>query len=794
MRISLTHKIAAIGVIGILGLAIVGGVYLSGSWTQAHSQNNADDANALAILTSKLRIQMLQARQAEKDFLLRRDDRYAKNHGEVAKAAAVNMDDISQRLIALNQIELARKLTAARADYDIYVKHFKTIVDAQHKLGLNENDGLQGALMKSVDEAENEVKKFSDPKLEAGMLAIRNHEKNYMLRHDLNYGDELKDAAIIFNGDLYSSNLPEEYRAAISKKLEEYQRDFLAYMEGSQAIVRDTKALSDSYAKFDPQIVAIEKAIEVFREEATAASNATAAATKLEIQIAILLTAVGVMLLGFFIGRSITKPLTAMTGGMIELANGNFAIVLPGLGRQDEIGDIAGAVETFKVMAAEKAQRAVEEQAEQANKSSAEREVARQNMAAEFEAAVGGIVKAAIAGDFSQRVDLEGKSGLVLHIGTALNTLCENVAKVLDDLIKMLNSLAKGDLTQRITAEYRGNFAILKDNANKTAERIGATIGEIKASAREVTNATAEISTSTTDLSQRTEEQAASLEETSASMEQISATVKKNAENAQAANQSAGSTQQVADRGGQVVAKAVEAMAKIEESSRKISDIIGVIDEIARQTNLLALNAAVEAARAGEAGRGFAVVASEVRSLAQRSSQAAKDIKDLITNSNGQVKDGVDLVNRAGTALTEIVDSIKTVADIVADIANASAEQASGIEQVNKALTQMDEVTQQNSALVEENAATAKTLEHQAKAMDERVAFFKLEDAATPAIPVAQTPSAVAMPSRGPAAPKQQPVAAPQRAVAGSRRGGPVGRMQAALATAVKDDQDWKEF
>jgi methyl-accepting chemotaxis protein len=418
-----------------------------------------------------------------------------------------------------------------------------------------------------------------------------------------------------------------------------------------------------------------------------------------------------------------------------------------------------------------------------------------QKVAQEFEATVGGIVQAAVAGDFSQRVDVQGKTGLVLNVGTAINSLCENVAKALDDLIKMLDALAEGDLTRRITADYQGNFAILKDNANKTAERIGATIGEIKRSANEVTNASAEISTSTTDLSQRTEEQAASLEQTSASMEEIAATVKKNAENAQQANGSAGNARDVANRGGQVVAKAVEAMGQIEGSSRKISDIIGVIDEIARQTNLLALNAAVEAARAGEAGRGFAVVASEVRSLAQRSSQAAKDIKDLITNSNSQVQDGVELVNKAGTALAEIVESINQVATIVADIANASNEQATGIEQVNKALTQMDEVTQQNSALVEENAATAKTLDEQARAMGQQVAFFRIAEdaghqgtrAAAGVRPMQPPPKAAPRPQSAPAA-KAPPR---QRAVA---NGGPVGRMQTALATAVNADQDWKEF
>ena len=290
-----------------------------------------------------------------------------------------------------------------------------------------------------------------------------------------------------------------------------------------------------------------------------------------------------------------------------------------------------------------------------------------------------------------------------------------------------LNKVAAGDLTLRLGDGFTDTYRQIKDDFNTTVGRLHDTIAAIALATREVAGTAAEISDSTTDLSQRTEEQAASLEQTSASMEEISATVKKNAENAQQANQVTAGTRDVADRGGAVVAQAVSAMARIEESSHKISDIIGVIDEIARQTNLLALNAAVEAARAGEAGRGFAVVASEVRSLAQRSSQAAKDIKGLITSSSGQVQEGVELVNRAGASLTEIVASIKRVAEIVSEIASASAEQATGLDQVATALTQMDEMTQQNSALVEENAAAAKALEQQSQAMEERVSFFQVD-------------------------------------------------------------------
>ena len=375
------------------------------------------------------------------------------------------------------------------------------------------------------------------------------------------------------------------------------------------------------------------------------------------------------------------------------------------------------------------------------------------------------------------------------------------IAKPIVALVPELKKLADGDFNIQVPGLGRKDeVGQIAGAVAEMAGKVSATIGEIMASGREVTNASAEISTSTTDLSQRTEEQAASLEQTSAAMEELSATVKKNSENAQMANTDANDTRAVADRGGKVVAEAVEAMAKIEDSSRKISDIIGVIDEIARQTNLLALNAAVEAARAGEAGRGFAVVASEVRSLAQRSSQAAKDIKDLITSSNGQVKDGVALVNKAGESLTEIVESIKKVAAVVSDIANASIEQATGIEEINKALTQMDEVTQQNSALVEENAATAKTLEHQAKALDEQVAFFQIavgddsqagRHAPERSHGAAATKKPVARPAPRKPAPVTRANAPAQRAAAG---GGPARQMQTALATAVKADSDWKEF
>lgn len=341
---------------------------------------------------------------------------------------------------------------------------------------------------------------------------------------------------------------------------------------------------------------------------------------------------------------------------------------------------------------------------------------------------VGSLVSAAAQGSFSQRLDLTGKEGFFRRLGQDLNALMDSVETGLQDLQAVLEGLAKGDMTVRITKDYSGIFADLKGYSNQTAESLADMLGQIRESADTIFTAASEIAQGNSDLSSRTEQQASSLEETASSMEELTSTVRNNADNARQANSLAMNASQVATTGGDVVQKVVHTMAAINDSARKIADIIGVIDGIAFQTNILALNAAVEAARAGEQGRGFAVVAAEVRNLAQRSASAAKEIKSLIEDSVNKVEDGNNLVAQAGSTMSEIVVSIQKVTDIMADIAAASAEQSTGIEEVNRAVSQMDEMTQQNAALVEEAAASAEALQGQSNLLSQSVAVFKLDD------------------------------------------------------------------
>ena len=298
---------------------------------------------------------------------------------------------------------------------------------------------------------------------------------------------------------------------------------------------------------------------------------------------------------------------------------------------------------------------------------------------------------------------------------------------------QVASAIRDGDLTRPVPQRGSDELGQLLHTMGDMQRQLASVVGQVRGNAESVATASAQIAQGNNDLSGRTEEQASALEQTAATMEELGTTVRQNADSAHQADQLARSATGVAQQGGQAVAEVVGMMKGIHEASRRISDIIGTIDGIAFQTNILALNAAVEAARAGEQGRGFAVVAGEVRTLAQRSAEAAREIKALITDSVERVEQGNHLAERAGTTMEEVVAAIRRVSDIVSGISSATGEQASGIGQVGEAVSQMDQVTQQNAALVEESAAAAESLRHQAQQLLQAMAAFRLAQGAAAA-------------------------------------------------------------
>ncbi|MGO6881397.1 methyl-accepting chemotaxis protein [Rhizobium ruizarguesonis] len=381
----------------------------------------------------------------------------------------------------------------------------------------------------------------------------------------------------------------------------------------------------------------------------------------------------------------IQRPLHELVTDVRSLSDGRYDTPIKGQTRQNEVGKVAKALEGFRFALADGSR--LEAEAElQRNAADAERGKS----------------------ETERRAGVELQRQVVAAVGASLS------------------HLSQGDLTQRITVDFPGEYAKLKTDFNDAVATLEQTIRTMNGSVVNIGAGTSEISSSANDLSKRTEQQAASLEETAAALNQLTSQVRSSADNARIAAESVSLACDDAGKSGEVVRRAIASMRGIEQSSVEVSRIIGVIDDIAFQTNLLALNAGVEAARAGEAGKGFAVVAQEVRELAQRSAKAAKEIKALINSSASQVAEGVDLVGRAGDALQKISEQVMGIETLIKQISSSAGEQAVGLNEINVAMNEMDQVTQQNAAMVEEATAASATLNDEAMTLSELVARFRV--------------------------------------------------------------------
>ena len=392
-------------------------------------------------------------------------------------------------------------------------------------------------------------------------------------------------------------------------------------------------------------------------------------------------------------------------------------------------------------------------------------------------------------------VGLMTLSVLGLALGTVL--LVRSVCRPMDTLQAIAKRVGDGDLDVEIDLQRNDEIGAVNHSLAAMRDALRGIVGQVRQAAESIQVASAEVASGNIDLSQRTEQAASNLQQTASSLQQLTGNVRQSADAASQANQLAASASTVARRGGAVVAQVVSTMDEINGSSKRIADIIGTIDGIAFQTNILALNAAVEAARAGEQGRGFAVVAAEVRSLAQRSAEAAREIKTLIGASVEKVETGARLVQDAGSTMGEIVASVQRVTDIIGEISAAAAEQSSGIATVNGAVSQLDQMTQQNAALVEQSAAAAESLNDQAQRLSASMQVFRLSAGAAPTVssaavsrPAAKVytaprPAAQAATTRAPA-PAAARAAAPPRAAAEPQ--------VLATSSAAQDSNDWESF
>ena len=738
----ISHRIALIALVGVVGVLAVAGLFVYERNLVSQIDATAERANEAAAVTSELQIGFLELRRNEKDFFLHRNEKYVEMHAARSQEVARSLERIEAIIAGSQQRDVPSEGILTQG-FQHYTDVFGEAVEVTRRLGVSAEKGLQSELRAATGFLSEQLARIPYPALKVDVAEIFNREKDFVVTPSEQNRARVTEAIETLRSRPRGVFGSSSGHTAVMATLDAYEATFEDFADASARSRELDLEVSETFAQIEPVFGRIRAEIENVRNEANAAHIETTTAIERMVMIAVGCVVLAVLVCGFLVWRSVALPISRTARSMRALASGELDVEIPGLGRRDEIGEIADAFQLFRENTIRKVNE--ERDAEEARRrESSERE--------ELE-----------------RAEKERQARELQH---AVDMLADGQSR-----------LANGDVAQRIDEPFTASMERLRADFNNSVAKLQEALQTVGENANAIHAGSSEIRNASDDLSKRTEQQAASVEQTAAALEQLVTTVRDSSRRAEEAGVLVARTRTGAERSGAIVQDAVAAMDRIEVSSKQISTINGVIDEIAFQISLLALNAGIEAARAGEAGRGFAVVAQEVRDLAQRAANAAKEINTLITTSGEHVRAGVELVGEAGEALRTIVTEVQEISSNVVAIVEASREQATGLNEINIAVNRIDQGTQQNAAMVEQSTAASHKLAGEAAALNTLLAQFKLGGEA----PVANLRESV---------PLTKTAASGIRALGKRLTVGFLGGSGAAAAQAVPpaDEAGWEEF